>query len=244
MVFISHFRDVLGRELPALARHVETVWPAALLGSEGPDGWYFVEGASRPDTHMLEKDQPETWPGAFDRWLEVNDAMRPGRDLPPIQAAFLAGYLSHLGMDMWGELYFDPQLPAEMRAAAPRAWYPSALTDEGRVRAALRRLGEAPFPRDRIATESEIRSAAAHIPAQFHPEAVARVAVGILPALALDDPWESSRVNPLREVPRTAEARAAWDASRAQQVEASDAEYAALLAAASNFTLDLVRKWW
>ena len=244
MVFISHFRDVLARELPALARHVEAEWPAALLGSEGPDGWLFVEGASRPDTHMLEQDRPETWPGAFDRWLERNDAMRPGRDLPPAQAAFLAGYLSHLGMDMWGELYFDPKLPAEMRDAASPAWYPPALRDEARVRAALRRLGEAPFPPDRITTEAEIHAAAERVPTQFHPVAIARVAVGILPALALDDPWESSRINPLREVFRSAEARAAWDAQRAEQPRASDAEYVALIAAASDFTLDLVRRWW
>ena len=244
MVFVSHFRDVLTGELPAAGERVTAEWPAALLGSEGPDGWFFVEGAKRPDTHMLDKDRPETWPGWFDRWMEAHRALRPGRELSAVEASFIVGYLSHLGMDVWAELYVDPQLPAEMRAAAPEAWYPAALGDESRVRAALRRLSEAPFPRERIVQESEIHAAAARVPAQLHPNAVARVAAGVLPSLAMDDPWESSRVNPLREVPRTAEARIAWERQRAAEAAATDEEYAALLAAASDFTLGLVCAWW
>ena len=244
MVFISEFRDVLVRELPALGGHVAQEWPAALLGSQGPDGWFFVEGAQRPSTHMLEKDDPATWSGWFERWLEANAALRPGRGRAPGQASFFAGYLSHLGLDVWSELYFEAELPAEMKAAARTEWYPAELTDPNRVRAGLRRLSEVPFPRDRIASEAALREAAAHVPPQLNPEAIVRVAVGTLPSLALDDPWESSRVSALREMPRTPEARAQWEQQRAGQALATESEYDALLAAASDFTLGLVRAWW
>jgi hypothetical protein len=244
MVFISHFRDVLAGALPELGRHVADEWPAALLGSQGPDGWFFVEGAERPSTHMLDKDDPRTWPGWFERWLEQHGAVRPGCQLPPVQASFFAGHLSHLGLDVWSELYFEAELPPEMRRAASSAWYPAALPDAARVRAGLRQLGEVPFPRERIVDEAALRAAAALVPAAYNPDAILRVAAGTLPALALDDPWESSRVSALREMPRPPEAREKWEAQRAAQAPASEAEYAALLAAASDFTLGLVRAWW
>jgi len=244
MVFVSHFRDVLARDLPALARHVEAEWPAALLGSEGPDGWFFAAGQKRPDTHFLDAGEPATWVDAMTRWLESYGALRPGRELRPVQASFLAGYLSHLGLDTWGEQYQDPRLPSEARSTAPKEWYPSELGDTTRVRAALRRLGEAPFPGERLVDEGAIRAAALRAPAELNPDAIARVAVGILPALPLVDPWQISLVNPLREVPSTPAARAEWDARRGAQAEATDAEYDALLRAASDFTLRVVRKWW
>jgi hypothetical protein len=244
MVFISHFRDVLAADLPALGRHVADEWPAALLGSQGPDGWFFVSGAARPSTHMLDKDDPTTWPGWFERWLEQHVAVRPGRNVSPAEASFFAGYLSHLGLDVWSELYFESELPPEMRRAARREWYPPELPDGARVRAGLRHLGEVPFPRERIVDNEALHAAAAAVPAAFNPDAILRVAVGTLPSLALDDPWESSRVSALREMPRTAEARMQWEAQRAGQTPATDEEYKALLAAASDFTLGLVRAWW
>ena len=244
MVFISHFRDVLAAAQPDLGRHVADEWPAALLGSQGPDGWFFVPGAARPSTHMLDKDDPRTWPGWFERWLEQHGAVRPGRTLGPVQASFLAGYLSHLGLDVWAELYFEPELPSEMRRAARSAWYPASLPDAARVRASLRHLGEVPFPRDRIVSDASLRAAAAEVPSRFNPDAILRVAVGTLPSLAIEDPWESSRVSALREMPRTDEARAKWEAQRAAQAPATEGEYAALLGAASDFTLELVRAWW
>ena len=244
MVFMSHFRDVLAVELPELGRHVASEWPAALLGSQGPDGWFFVPGAQRPSTHMLDKDDPSTWSGWFEWWLEEHASAGRGRGALPGQASFLAGYLSHLGLDVWAEQYFEPALPTKMKEAARDEWYPRELPDPARVGAALRRLGEAPFPRERIVSEESLRRATAHVPAHFNPEAIARVAVGTLPSLALDDPWESSRVSALREMPRTPAARAAWEAQRAAQTPATDAEYAALLAAASDFTSSLVRAWW
>jgi hypothetical protein len=244
MVFISHFRDVLAREFPDVGRSVEAEWPAALLGSQGPDGWFFVPGAARPSTHMLEKDDPHTWAGWFERWMEEHAALRPGRDRTPGEVSFFAGYLSHLGLDVWAELYFEPELPAEMKQSARAEWYPPALTDSSRVRAGLRRLGEEPFPRGRVVSEDEIRRAAEQVPPQLNPDAIVRVAVGTLPSLAVDDPWESSRISALREMPRTDEARSQWEAQRGAQTAATDAEYAALLAAASDNTLSLIRAWW
>ncbi|HXI15238.1 MAG TPA: hypothetical protein VNM48_02620 [Chloroflexota bacterium] len=242
MVFVSLMRDALQTELPALGQIVETHWPAALVGSEGPDGWFFTEGATRPDTHLLDVTDPSTWPGAMDRWLEQHAELRPGRSQPPETAAFVAGYLSHLGLDTWGEQYQHPDLPSDARSAAPSKWYPPVLAERARVRAALRRLGEAPFPPDRLVSKEALSGVNA--PARFHPDAVRRVAVGILPSLALTDPWEISRVNPLREMADTPQARNAWDLDRSGQRGATETEYDALVEAAMAFTLDVVRKWW
>jgi hypothetical protein len=192
---------------------------------------------------MLEKDDPSTWSGWFERWLAKHADVRPAKGRPAVEASFFAGYLSHLGMDVWAELYFEKELPAEMRAAARTAWYPAALAP-ARVGAGLRRLGEEPFPPSRLVSGQSLRDAAAQMPSAFNPDAIARVAVGTLPSLALDDPWESSRVSALREMPRTPEARAQWEAQRAAQTPATEAEYEALLAASADFTLDLVRAWW
>jgi hypothetical protein len=240
MVFMSVLRDALERELPALGAIVAEHWPAALAGSEGPDAWYF-SGQQRPETHGLDMEDPATWAGAIPTWLERHPEMRPGRAQPPEVAAFVAGYLSHLGLDTW-EQYQHEELPFERRAGAPAAWYPRALADRDRLRAALRRLGEAPFPAGRRLTPEAL--GAAPVPAQFAPDAVRRVAAGIAPALPLEDPWEISRVNPLRDLPRTPDARAAWERERAELPEATPAEYAALLDAASAFTLDAIRAWW
>ena len=242
MVFVSLLRDALQTELPALGQVVETHWPAALAGSEGPDGWFFTEGAKRPDTHLLDAADPNTWPGAMDRWLEQHAELLPGRSQPPETAAFIAGYLSHLGLDTWGEQYQHPDLPSQTRSAAPSEWYPPSLAEPARVRAALRRLGEAPFPSDRMVSSEAL--AGVNAPARFQPDAVRRVAVGILPSLALTDPWEISRVNPLREMVNTPQARQAWETDRAKQREATGAEYDALVGAALAFTLGVIRKWW
>ncbi len=245
MVFVSNLRDALAREAPELAglgRAVTDHWPAALMGSEGPDGWFFTPGKKRPDTHILDTDEPATWAGAMDRWLDRHRDLRPGREQAPETQAFMVGYLSHLGLDTWGEQYQHPDLPAAARAAAPVEWFPEQLGDRDRVRAALRRLGEERFPEERSVTVEQLDAVRA--PAVFEPDAVRRVAVGILPSLPLSDPWEISRVNPLRETPRDEATRVAWQREREKLPQATDAEYTALLAGATAFTLDLIRKWW
>lgn len=241
MVFVSHLRDALASEMPALGAAVEAHWPAALMGSEGPDGWFFT-GQKRPDTHMLDVDDPESWPGAFDRWLESHAELTPGRDQPAEVQAFLAGYISHLGLDIWGEQYQHPNLPRAAREAAPGTWYPPVLQDGSRVRAALRRLGEERFPPERLVSAEALDRVEA--PARLNPDAVRRVATGILPSLPLTDPWQINLVNPLRDVPNDEAARAKWETQRASQAPASDTEYAALLDAATDFTLALLRRWW
>ena len=64
------------------------------------------------------------------------------------------------------------------------------------------------------------------------------------PGLPLVDPWTISRVNPLREMANTPEERAKWEQQRAGTVDATPQEYAALLDAATDFTLAAIRGWW
>jgi hypothetical protein len=242
MVFISHLRDALQTELPAAGKVVADHWPAALMGSQGPDGWFFVDGAQRPSTHILDKADPSTWQSAMDLWFERYAHLRPGPDQSPDVSSFMIGYLSHLGLDIWGEEYQHPNLPAAARAAAPDSWYPDDLGGYDGVRASLRRLGEAPFPADRIISRAELDRIEA--PAELNPDAVRRVTAGFLPALPLSDPWEISRISGLREMPTTPEAQASWEQDRAKLPRATDAQYAALLKGATIYTIDLLRRWW
>lgn len=240
MVFMSVLRDALEDSHPTLAADVEQHWPEALLGSQGPDAWFF-SGQQRPETHGLDQDDPATWADAITRWLDRHPEIRPGREQPPHVRAFIAGYLSHLGLDTW-EQYQHEAFPTDRRAQAPPAWYPAPLALRERVRTALRRLGEAPFPADRLVTAEQLRQG--HVLPPFHPEAVKRVASGIVPALPLHDPWEISRISPLREMPRTEESRRAWEQERAARAEATPEEYQALLDAATALTLAAVDQWW
>jgi hypothetical protein len=157
-------------------------------------------------------------------------------------AAFVVGYLSHLGLDVWSEQYQHADLPAEARREAPAAWFPAALAERPRLQAALRALTEAPMPPARIVTPETLERAA--VPAGFPEAEIKRVACGVAPGLPLRDPWAISRVNPLRHMPDSAEERARWDQQRAGLVPATADEYVALLAGATDFTLAVIRRWW
>src|SRR5256885_800846 len=115
MIFMAYLAGVLEQVLPEIGRVVDERWPSALLGSQAPDAWYFLPGAKRPDMHVVDVDDPQTWPGALERWLERHPELSPGRQQAPETAAFVAGYLSHLGLDVWAEQYQHPHLPAAAR---------------------------------------------------------------------------------------------------------------------------------
>lgn len=240
MVFLSELRDVLVGALPEAAAAVEAHWPAALLGSEAPDGWFF-SGQQRPETHALDMDDPTTWAGAAGRWLERHSHLAPGRAQPPQTVAFAVGYFSHVGLDTW-EQYQHADFPPAARAEAPAEWFPAALADAQRRQAALRALGEAPFPTHRLVSAADLSQAP--VPAGFPAEAIRRVAAGIAPALPLSDPWAISRINPLREQPDTPEERRRWEAQRATHRPATAEEVAALRHSALAFTLAAIREWW
>jgi hypothetical protein len=245
MVFMSALRDALrgvppGGDLAPLAAAVDDEWPAALLGSEAPDGWYF-SGERRPDTHGLDLEDAATWPGAGTRWLQRHPHLSPGRAQRPAVAAFAAGYFSHIGLDTWEQCQ-HPDFPAPARDGAPPAWFPPALAAPERRQAALTALGEAPFPASRLVTPADLL--AAPVPGGFPAEAIRRVAAGVAPALPLSDSWAISRVNPLREMPDTPPARAEWEARRASQAPATADELRALRESALAFTVDAIRSWW
>jgi hypothetical protein len=240
MVFMSELRDALGAALPPVGAAVDAHWAAALLGSQAPDGWYFG-GERRPETHGLDLEDPTTWPGAAARWLERHPGLFPGRTQPPATAAFVAGYFSHIGLDTW-EQYQPPDFSPAARAADPASWHPAALAPLERRQAALAALGESPFPPERLVTPADLT--AAPVPDGFPAEAIRRVAAGIAPALPLDDPWAISRVNPLRAMPDTVEARAAWEAQRAARAPATPEERRALRESAPTLTLAAIADWW
>ncbi|MDQ3701881.1 MAG: hypothetical protein M3442_13315 [Chloroflexota bacterium] len=240
MVFLSELRDALVRTGAEAAPAVEAHWPAALLGSEAPDGWYF-SGQQRSDTHALDMDDPTTWPGAATRWLQRHPQLSPGRSQPPQTAAFVVGYFSHVGLDTW-EQYQHPDFPPPARSAAPAEWFPPVLADTRRRQAALRALGESPFPAQRLVSAADLDRAP--VPDGLPAEAIRRVATGIVPALPLSDPWAISRINPLRDQPDTPEERQRWEAQRATLLPATPAESQALLHSALAFTLAAVETWW
>jgi hypothetical protein len=243
MVFLVKLRQVLERDLPLVGTQVAAAWPSALLGCEAPDSHFFTE-ETRPDLHMVDLKDPGTWPGAVERWMERQPGIAPGRKQPAATVAFVVGYLSHIGRDTWAENYLSPEFPAAAKEGLPGAWYPAAMLEAGTRQAALRRLSEDPVPEEYWVTAEDLRRAP--VPAGFRAEPIRQIAVGILPALALVDPWEQSRVQPLpgREAPNTPEAREKWEAERAAAHRASVADYHALLDGALDFTLDKIRKWW
>ena len=242
MIFMAHLAAELPRHLPDLARAVDANWASALLGSEAPDAWYFISGAKRPDMHIVDTEDPQTWAGAIDAWLAGHPEVSPGRAQAAAVAAFVAGYLSHMGMDIWAEQYQHPGLPVAARKSAPATWFPQALSDARRLQAALRALAEAPMPQDRMVTAAQLERAS--VPPRFPEAEIRRVACGIAPALPLRDAWEISRVNPLREMKTGAEERARWAEQRGALPGATPAEYQALLSAATDFTLAAIRRWW
>ena len=128
MVYLVELRQALERELPEVAAPVAAHWPCALLGCEAPDSHFFTE-QTRPDLHMLDAQDPATWPGAVERWLNSQPQLSPGRAQPPETAAFVVGYLSHIGLDTWAEQYLHPDFPAAARRGLPDAWYPAAVAD-------------------------------------------------------------------------------------------------------------------
>ena len=242
MRFAAHFADQLRTSLPDAARAVDAHWPAALLGSQAPDAWYFIAGAKRPDMHVVDRDDPQSWEGALERWLQQRPALSPGRDQPEETAAFVVGCLTHLGLDVWAEQYQDADLPAEARERAPAAWFPAELSDPKRLQAALRALTEAPMPPERIRSAEQLDRAP--VPDGFPAAEVKRVAAGVAPGLALTDPWAISRISPFRELPDTPAERAKWEQQRAANAPATPEEVQALLDAATDFTLRTVSQWW
>jgi hypothetical protein len=242
MIFMAHLAGALRQALPPLGSAVDAHWPVALLGSQAPDAWYFIPGAKRPDLHVVDVDDPSTWTGVPERWLARHPHLSPGREQPAETAAFVAGYLSHLGMDVWAEQYQHADLPQAARDAAPAAWFPSALADRRRLQAALRALTEAPMPEARIVASERLEQAP--VPAGFPEPEIKRVATGIAPGLPVRDPWRISRINPLRQMADTPDERARWETQRAELPDATPEEYEALLAGATDFTLAVIREWW
>jgi hypothetical protein len=244
MVFLVKLRQELERAMPEVGRAVAAEWPSALLGCEAPDSHFFTE-QHRPDLHMLDQKDPGTWPGAVERWLEARPELAPGREQPAATVAFVVGYLSHIGLDTWAEQYLSAEYPAAAREGMPTAWYPEELQDAARRRAALQRMAEEP-----VAEEFQVDAEAlrrAPVPEGFRAEPIRAIATGILPALALVDPWEQSRVQPLpgREPrPDTPEEREKWEAERAARPRASVAELHALVGGALDFTMEKIRRWW
>ena len=244
MVYLVELRQALERELPEVAAAVAAHWPCALLGCEAPDSHFFTE-QTRPDLHMLDAQDPATWPGAVERWLDSQPQLSPGRAQPPETVAFVVGYLSHIGLDTWAEQYLHPDFPAAARRGLPDAWYPAAVADGARRRAALPHLAEAAVPAAYHVPPDAIQRAP--LPAGVRAEPIRTLTAGILPALSLDDPWSQSRVQPLpgRAVrPDTAEARRLWESERAAHAPVTAAEQEALLSGALAFTLHMIRRWW
>jgi len=242
MRFAAHFADRLREALPDASRAVDAHWGSALLGSQAPDAWYFIPGAKRPDMHVVDRDDPLSWEGVLERWLDQRPELSSGCEQPPGTAAFVIGCLTHLGLDIWAEQYQHADFPTEARQRAPAAWFPAALADPKRLQAALRALTEAPMPPRRIVSPADLERAT--VPAGFPETEIKRVAVGIAPGLPLDDAWTISRINPIRHMPDTPEERAKWEQQRKANAPATANELQALLDAATDFALASVRRWW
>ena len=224
----------------AAAAVLDARWPEAVAGSLAPDAWPLFGGA-RSQMHALVKDDPATWHGAVERWLDAAPAVRPGRGCEAATAAFLLGYVTHLCLDTWS-LYLDPALPAAARRESPDAWFPAVLREEAALPAALLALGEAPIPVHRQVAPAAL--ACAFVPDGFDVAATRKLGAGVAPALPERDPWRISRANPIRPRPDTPEAKREWDARRAAFPEASPEQVAALVGAALNFTRRAVERWW
>jgi hypothetical protein len=240
LVFLSELADALPIAHREAAAVTHAFWPAALLGALAPDVWY-VSGGRRADWHELEKDVPATWEGAIERWLERRPALRPGRRLPPETAAFMVGYVAHLGLDTWVQ-YQEAALPADVRQDAFGGWFPESLGEPARRAAALRALAERPFPPERRVTPEHV--AAAGIPEGFPARDVRHLLLSLLPALDGDDAWEMSRHHPWRQMPRDAAARQDWETQRAASPPATEDQVRTLLEAALDFTLTALGRWW
>ena len=240
LVFLNCLLDQLPVAHPEAGAVTRAYWPSAQLGALAPDVWY-VSGGKRSDWHELEKGAPETWAGAIERWLEGRPALRPGRRLPPATAAFMVGYVAHLGLDTWAQ-YQEPALPDDVRRDAYAGWFPPALHAQGALPAALRALTESPFPAARRVTGTDVE--AAHVPDGFPERDVRHLLLSLLPALETHDPWEMSRHHPWREMPRSDAARREWEAQRAGRPVASEEAAQALVEAALDFTLTALGRWW
>jgi len=244
MVFLVKLRQELQTAMPEVGKAVAAEWASALLGCEAPDSHFFTEQV-RQDLHMLDQKDAGTWTGAVERWLESQPKLAPGRKQPPATVAFVVGYLSHIGLDTWAEQYLSVEYPAAAREGMPAAWYPPELVDAPRRRAALQRMAEEPVAEEFQVDAETLRRAA--VPEGFRAEPIRQIATGILPALALVDPWEQSRVQPLpgrEQRPDTPEERAKWEAERAARPRASVAELHVLLNGALDFTIEKIRRWW
>jgi hypothetical protein len=240
LTFSSVVRDALPAALPAAGDVVAAHWAATLIGALAPDVWYIV-GGRRVDLHGLDKEDPATWSGAIGRWRDAHPEFGPGRTLPPETAAFVAGYLIHLGLDTWAQ-YQETALPEAVRRASPPAWFPLSLAAAPRLRAALQRLAEAPFPAERRLVASDVDQVT--LPAGVDEVALKRMTACLLSSLALEDPWAMSRIHPWREMPVTEAAYQEWAQRRATLSPATAGEYADLLRAASAFTIAALSDWW
>jgi hypothetical protein len=243
-VYLVKLRRALERDVPEAGAAVAAHWPSALLGSEAPDSHFFTE-QTRPDLHALDQNDATTWAGAVERWLDQHPELSPGRAQPPQTVAFVVGYLSHIGLDTWAEQYLHDDFPVAAREGLPAAWYPPAMLDGARRRAALQRLAEEPVPHEYVVPLDAI--ARAPVPDGFRADPIRAITAGILPALAIDDAWGQSGVQPLpgRAVRSdTREERQKWEAERASRIPATDAEVAAVLDGALAFTLHMIRRWW
>lgn len=151
-------------ELPPGARDLlASMRSAFLFGNTAPDV-QTVSGQSREATHFfrvpLESDRP-----AHEAMFRAHPQLGLARRLPPAQAAFLAGYISHLLLDvMWVRDIFTPVFGPEagwgsfsqrlflhnvLRAWCDRRDQARLIADAGPALAATRPHTWLPFVEDR-----------------------------------------------------------------------------------------------
>lgn len=82
-------------------------WPAFCLGNIAPDA-QTLSGQTREETHFFKVPMTDLTPASVFMFQAHPQLGKPA-DLPPAQAAFLAGYLCHLALDqLWIQDIFDP----------------------------------------------------------------------------------------------------------------------------------------
>lgn len=99
---------------PAMREALQADKPAFLLGSVAPDA-QTVSGLAREATHFFYVPRRDKVP-AHQHLFAKHPILAHPRRLPPAQAAFLSGYLTHLALDeFWVEEIFEPVFGSRQR---------------------------------------------------------------------------------------------------------------------------------
>ncbi|HLF00960.1 MAG TPA: zinc dependent phospholipase C family protein [Anaerolineales bacterium] len=94
-------------EMSGFPRLLRDEWPAFCFGNIAPDAQTLTQQA-RAATHFFEVPMRDLTPAWREMFRQYPALARPAQ-MPPAQAAFLAGYLCHLGLDqLWIARIFEP----------------------------------------------------------------------------------------------------------------------------------------